>query len=63
VRERDNRETALKSLAALRRTRECYIEVFASGYPNTVYIVSFHLGLIDPLLTCFGFWLYTLFSQ
>ena len=52
-----------KSLAALRRTRECCAEVLAAGYLNTVYIVSFCLGLIDSLLTCFGFWLYTLFSS
>lgn len=52
-----------KSLVTLRWTRECCAELLAAGYLNTVYIVSFCLGLIDSLLTCFGFWLYTLFSK
>lgn len=52
-----------KSLAELSRTRECCAEVLAAGYLNTVYIVSFCLGLIDSLLTRFGFWLFTLFSK
>lgn len=45
------------------QTRECCAEVLAAGYLNTVYMVRSGLELIDSLLTCFGFWLFTIFFK
>lgn len=61
--ESNNQETGLKVPGSTQKDQRMLCRGVRTGLPKYCIYLSFCLGLIDFLLTYFGFWLYILFSK